>query len=216
VSGPRGALVAQAALAHVGSSSVSHVDVYQNVVRRPADAGPMLDQFYLHNRDMSSCGLFAVGCIRLAGCVEAECVAPYFPHGGPERDAVGDVQRLGHKTAAGWVDASPHAPPFKQGDVWVIANAQGMDAHVGVCIADAVVQADGSWAVQTCEGGQYSGSDSSAIEAFTRTWHLLGGKWLLGGRELVGYAVAELLPIPLPAPPEDVQQAATTPDEPHT
>jgi hypothetical protein len=71
-----------------------------------------------------------------------------------------------------------------------------MDAHVGVCVADAVAQGDGTRVVNTVEGGQFSGSDSSAIEAFTRTWHLVGGRWALGDRFLVGFAVADKMPVP--------------------
>ena len=195
----RGSVIAAVALAHAGSSSVLHPAVYQDVVRRPADAGPMLDQFYLHNRDMSSCALFAVGCLRLAGCAEPEVCAPYFPgHGQPERDAIVDIQDLARRFRA-WVTASPPVPLFKAGDIWIIANAAGADGHVGVCVADATASPDGLRVVQTCEGGQYSGSDSSAIGAFTRTWHLVANRWMLGTRYLLGYASAELLPIPLPA-----------------
>jgi hypothetical protein len=191
----RGQRIADVATRHIDCSSRQNVAVYQDVVRRPSDADPMFDQFYLHNKDMSSCGLFAVGALRLAGCTEPECVAPYFPKGGPERDAVADVQMLARRVGA-WVTSSPPVPPFEAGDVWIVANDLGADAHVGVCVADEVAQPDGTRVVDTCEGGQFSGSDSSAIGAFVRTWRYVGNRWMLGNRYLVGFARASSLPIP--------------------
>jgi len=214
VSGPRGSRVAAVALAHVGCSSVLRPDVYQEIVRRPADAGPMFDAFYMHNRAMSSCALAALGALRLSGVDAPETTASYFPNGGPERDAVADVQALARR-CGGWVTGSAPVPPFRQGDVWIVTDGDGADAHVGLCVEDTIVQPDGSWSVKTVEGGQYSGSDSSAIEAFVRTWRFVGGRWMLGQRFLLGYASAEKLPIPFLAAPEDVQPHVDPPAEPH-
>ncbi len=194
VAGDRRARIAQAALAHVDCSSIKNATLYQDVVRRPADASPMLDAFYLHNRSMSSCALFALGVLRLSGCVEAECVAPYFPRGGPERDAVIDVQVLARRFDA-WVTSSPPVPMFRMGDIWIVCDEHGNDPHVGVCVEDAVSMPDGVRTVKTVEGGQSSGSDSSAIGAFTRTWRFAGNRWALGTRLLLGFAYAGHMPV---------------------
>ena len=199
----RGDKIAAAATAHAGSSSVLQPQVYLDLVRRPADCSPMLDQFYLHNKLMSSCGLAALGAIRIAGCTEPECTAPYFPgHGQPERDAVADVQTLARRFSA-WVSASMPMPLPQKGDVWIIADEHGGDAHVGTCISDAspgssqdVNAPAATFVIATVEGGQYSGSDSSAIESFSRTFHLTSNRWMLGNRYLLGYASAAKLPIP--------------------
>ena len=143
---------------------------------------------------MSSCGLAALGALRLAGCLEIECCGPYFPTGMPERNAVVDVQALARRFGA-WVSGSAPVPQFAHGDIWIIADV-GADAHVGICVDDAAAQPDGTWKVDTVEGGQFSGHDSSAIEQFTRAWQFVGNRWMLGRRYLVGYASAELMPVP--------------------
>lgn len=207
--------IAKAALTHAGSSSIVQVSLYEDVVRRPADAGPAFDDFYLHNKLMSSCALFALGCLRLCGCTEPECVAPYFPKGGPERDAMADIQKLARRFNA-WTSASMPMDLPKAGDIWIIADENENDAHTGVCVSDAVrasspdVNAPGAtFTVSTVEGGQYSGRDSSAISAFSRTFRCVNNRWALGkpGQEryLLGYATAGSLPVPDddPAPPSD-------------
>lgn len=198
----KGQRIADIAKAHADSSSVLHVNVYEDAVRRPADEGAALDGFFLHNAAMSSCALLLLGCWRLAGCTEPECLAPYFPKGGPERDAVVDVGVLARRCHA-WTTASMPMPMPKTGDAFMVANDAGGDAHVGIFTSDAVlassrdVNAPGAtFTAQTVEGGQYSGKDSSAIEAFTRTFRCVGNRWMLGDRHLLGFVSAESLPIP--------------------
>lgn len=184
--------IAAAALAHTGCSDVLHLDIYNEVVVRPADAGEL--PYYDHDATLSTCALFAIGCLRLAGCEEPECVAPYV-RPGALRDAMVDIQTLARRFSA-WVSSSPPVPPLHKADIWIIANAAGMCAHTGVCTADAIVNVDGSWTVATAEGGQFDGKGSTAIGSFTRTFVRSGAGMKLGQRFLLGYASADRMPIP--------------------
>lgn len=208
----RGQRIAQIANAHAGSSSVQNVSTYQHIVRRPADQAPALDAFFLHNAAMSSCALTVVGAWRLAGCAEPEAVAPYFPNGGPERDAMVDVGALGRRCPGGWVSASMPMPLPQTGDAFIVADEHGNDAHTGIFTSDAVhgsraaVNAPGgTFTASTVEGGQYSGKDSSAIGTFSRTFKCVANRWMLGNRYLLGYVRAEALPVSDedPSPPSD-------------
>ena len=195
--------IAAAALAHADCSSVLNVPLYTEAVIRPVDRTDRLHSFYFGNKDQSTCALAAVGFLRIAGCEEDECVGTYFPPSG-ERNAMQDIQELAKRCGA-WRAEAPDMPPMKQGDVWVIANSQGMDAHTGVCTADAVVAADVSWTVPTVEGGQVptdehgravAGEGCTAQLAFTRHFVKNGARWMLGNRYLIGYASADALPVP--------------------
>lgn len=200
----RGERIAELARAHAGCSCVLHVDIYTDVIIRPVDRTALKTPYYINDPKLSTCALFAIGALRLAGCAEDECVATYLPGGGRVRDAMVDIQALARRCGA-WVSAnSPVAAP-KAGDIWIIADAQGMDAHTGVCVEDAVPGPDSTWQAMTCEGGQFDGKGSSAIGAFSRTFHFTGNRWMLGSRFLLGYASAEKMPVPDddPAPPSD-------------
>jgi hypothetical protein len=108
--------------------------------------------------------------------------------------AVADVENIAAAHGA-WLPPQ-HVTPFSQGDVWVI-NGPPYGVHVGVCLSDAVEQADGSWIVETAEGGQ--APDSSGIVAFTDanarhfTWS--GSTLMLGTRALYGVAAVSALGI---------------------
>lgn len=208
----RGARIAQIALAHVGCSEDKDVDRYNDVIVRPVDRTPALIGYYDRNPRLSTCSLFAVGCLRLAGIQEPETVGTYFP-GGSMRNSMVDLQTLAARHSA-WITGSAPVPPPKQGDCIIVADDHGMDAHAIVCVADAVVGSSpdvnapgATWVLQTVEGGQLApGGSSSAIEAFTRTFRCVANRWMLGSRYLLGYVRAEALPIPddgdpLPANP---------------
>lgn len=196
--------IAQAALSHVGCSEVLHVDVYADVIIRPVDRTPQLAGYYEKNPKLSTCALFVMGVLRLAGCTADEACATYFPAAHPMRNAMADAQNLARRFGA-WVTSSPPVPAMKKGDIWIIGDAQGMDAHTGVCTADAVVNPDGSWTVQTAEGGQTAYDEnhrpsaaggSSGIEAFTRHFVPSGNRMMDGQRFLLGYASADKMPVP--------------------
>jgi hypothetical protein len=209
--------IVAAALAGVGCSSVLRIGVYTTAVIRPVDRVPRMKSFYFGNPRLSTCALFVVQCLANAGCQEPECVAPYIPEGGVERNAMVDIQRLAKRSAA-WVPVSKTMAPPKAADVWVIDNGAG-EAHTGVCTSDAVVQADGSWLVDTVEGGQMpvdasgnavAGQGSSAQLAFAgpQARHFVwdGLHWMLGQRWLLGYASADLMPVPDDASPDSSGQ----------
>jgi hypothetical protein len=191
------------ASSHTCCSPVLDVGLYVEAVIRPVDRTERLRGFYFNNKDLSTCAIFAVRCIGAAGCDEPECVASYLPEGGVERDAMVDISVLAHRFGA-WVEASPNVRPPQLGDIWIVTGVSG-DAHTGVCTSDAIVNPDGSWLVPTAEGGQVpvdakgrivGGCGSSAQEAFVRRFVQADGLWHLGGRTLLGYVSAELLPIP--------------------
>jgi hypothetical protein len=208
----KGQHVADVAQAHVDCSEVLDVDRYNDVIVRPVDRTPALIGYYDRNKSLSTCALFAIGCLRLAGCGEPECVATYFP-GGSMRNAMSDIQALARRFDA-WVTSSGPVDPPKAGDIWIIADEHGMDAHTGVCLVDAALGSSSdanapasTWVVDTAEGGQLAGDGgSSAVGKFTRTFRHEGNRWALGSRFLLGYASAEKMPVvddgdPLPANP---------------
>lgn len=186
--------IAQAAIAHSGCSALMNADVYQDVVIRPVDRVPQKLAYYDDNAKLSDCALYAIGTLRLAGCTEPECTASYLPERGPMRDAMSDIQALSRRFGA-WTTSSPPVPPMQKGDVWIIADQHGSDAHTGVLTEDAVVTGETMTTVG-CEGGQYDGRGSTAIATFKRGWKLVGGRWMLGNRYLLGYASADRMPVP--------------------
>lgn len=195
-----GERIAAAAAAHTGCSCVLHVDTYTDVIIRPVDRTPLKTPYYINDPKLSTCALFAIGCLRLAGCAEDECVATYLPGGGRVRDAMVDIQALARRCGA-WVSASSPVDPPKAGDIWIIADAQGMDAHTGVCLEDAVLVSgtsldSPSWRCKTAEGGQFDGKGSTAVGAFDRQFVFAGNRWKLGQRFLLGYASAAKMPVP--------------------
>jgi hypothetical protein len=193
--------IAAQALAHAGCSEHHNVDRYMDIIVRESDRTPAMLPYYLHNEKLSTCALAALGCLRDAGCVEPECVAPY-----KFGMAVADVQSLARRFDA-WVSSSPPLPPLKRGDIWIIVNDVGQNPHVGICTSDAVVSAGGaSWIVETVEGGQRDEdhddqgqkvpAGSSAILKFTRTFRQDGTKWRLGSRYILGIADGSKMPVP--------------------
>jgi hypothetical protein len=150
----------------------------------------------------------------------------YIPEGGVERNAMVDIQTMARRSGA-WVPAFKAMPPLKMGDVWIIDNAVG-DAHTGVCTSDAIVQSDGSWLVETAEGGQepvdaqgraVGGQGSSAVKGFAGAnarhivWNAAIGKWMMGQRWLIGYASADALPVPDDNPESSGQHVGPSVDQ---
>ena len=116
--------IAAAALAHVDCCAHLNLDRYNEIIVRPADNSPSTLRYYDDNPQLSTCALFAIGCLRLAGCQEAECTARYLPAHGPMRNAVADVQALARRFGA-WVTSSAPTPPLRRGDVWIIVDDKG-------------------------------------------------------------------------------------------
>lgn len=183
-----------------GKFVFDRVAEYCQVGARPADlagnAGAVPD-YYMTNKQLSTCALFAVGVLRLLGCEEPECVAPYLgPKGqGVLRDAFVDLEQLAARYGA-WRPALAAGAAFGRGDVFTIVDDSGKDAHMGVCVADAKAMADRLYVVDTVEGGQLDEQGGSrAIRRFTRSWRRVGGRLMLGARHLYGYADAGSMPV---------------------
>ena len=196
----KGSIIADVATAHVGASATKLTALYDDVVVRPVDRIGRMHKFYYSDRLLSTCGLFVLGCWRLAGVDEPETTASYDPPGGPERDAFVDEENLAMRYGA-WVRPTPgHAPDIREGDAWIITDAAGGDGHTGIATSDFDPH---SGIVATVEGGQGDVMGSTGTGAFSR---LLvpdqAGRWMMGHRYLYGWIRAELLPVPLPAPAE--------------
>jgi len=176
--------------------SVEHLDVYTDIIIRPVDRTGRLLAFYTKDPQLSTCALAVVGAWRLAGIDEAETTGTYFPPGGGERDAMVDIQTLSRRAGA-WVEATEEPPALQAGDAWIIAYPGGKDAHTGIATSDATVEGDVVH-VATVEGGQAATMGSTASEAFQRTLTKIGGKWMMGQRELLGWASAAKLPVEVP------------------
>lgn len=178
-----------------------HLDVerYLDVVQRPADRNPTGRRYMTGHP--STCALFVLGVWRLFGLEEPETVEPYVrldAHGGLAglRVATADMQ-----TAAGRRGAwqAPRAGLVPQcGDGILIDDGTGVHAHAICCVSDARPLADGSWEIDTVEGGQ--APDSSYIRAFTRRLVTARGRLWMGSRYVLGWADADRL---LPAMPFD-------------
>lgn len=193
-----GTIIANIALSYVGCSEDDNINTYNDVIVRPADRVPALLGYYDRNPHLSTCALFAIGCLRLAGLDEPETTGTYFP-GGSMRNAMVDLQTLARRHQA-WVSASVPVYAPSKGDIWIISDSSGMNAHTGVCITSPaifVLNSTPSWSMVTVEGGQAApGGSSSAIASFSRTLHQVGNRWMLGSRYLLGYIRAAALPIP--------------------
>jgi hypothetical protein len=186
-------LIADAARSHAGCSALVNSGLYEDVIVRPVDRSGPARAYYFANPGPSTCALFSIGALRLAGCSEQECVAPYL--GPPMRNAMVDIQRLARRFSA-WCTSSPPVPPMLRGDIWIVTDDSGNDAHTGVCVEDSTVGSDGSWTVMTVEGGQFDGRGSTAISAFSRRFFQQGNRMRLGTRYLLGYASADKMHIP--------------------
>lgn len=189
--------IVAAATSHAFCGAHTRLDDYIDVVVRPVDRNPRTLPFYVSNPKINTAALFAVGALRLAGCLEPECLETYFPAGGM-RSAMRDLQALARRFDA-WVTSSPPVPPMEAGDVWIVANEHGRDVHAGVCVCDATM-AGTSMHVRCVEGGQFDGTGSTAVASFARTWDFEGNRWKLGDRYLIGYASAARMPVPDSAP----------------
>lgn len=154
---------------------------------------------------MSSCGLHALSCWRVAGVQDAALRAPYATRIGR---AVADVVGIAMRQGA-WVDCTRAAPATspEAGDVVLIGResdpAYGGPSHVVV-----VTGRDGAL-VESSDGGQpdpYGGGGCVAILARRRVWDVSTGvAWLrtadgqgtperpTKGRRVVGWARASAL-----------------------
>jgi len=161
---------------YVGCSAFSRPDDYFEVVSRPSD-GPGAREYY---RTVSSCALFVLGVLRLAGVDGPETASPYFP--ARVGRAFADLEELAGRLH---LFESLAATELLTGDIFIVANESGGDAHTGICTSDCH-----EGLVNTIEGGQFDGHGSTAIGAFTRRFtRRFDGRWMLGSR-LLCYVIA--------------------------
>lgn len=183
-----GKKLAELAVAHANCSAHVNQDVYIDVVVRPSDRGSERLDYYIGRQPPSTCGLFAVGLLRLLGLTDDELVKPYKSPPG----AVTDLQKVAARH--GVLEVGSPTQPFMQGDEIVIdeiiydknGKPIGDNAHVIVCVSDATVGADGkTWTVNTVQAGQPYPRDptggSSGIKPFVSTFNKRSdGKWYAG------------------------------------
>jgi hypothetical protein len=151
------------------------------------------------------------------GLDDPELVAPYKSPPG----AVADIQQVAKRR--GILEFGTPKSPLVEGDIVIIdeiiTKGDGTtydNAHVFVCVADAVASADGkTWMVDIAQGGQVSKDDptggSSAISRTTATLKKKDdGKWYAGSRWVYATIRCSKLAIAsaptLPAPPIDVPE----------
>jgi hypothetical protein len=147
--------------------------------------------YYYEDSTLSTCGLEGCGAMRLGGLTDPELVNPY-KIGTP--GAVADTQTVGQRHDI--LEPNTPSTPFLEGDIVIIDDGSGFDAHEIICVGDAIVNADGSWTIDTVEGGQWSGFDSSAVQRFVRTFVPKNGKIYCGSRFVIATVRCSRLELP--------------------
>lgn len=191
-----GTRLANIALPLAPCSAFQNTDVYAGLLLRPSEAATTAQRaYYLANKSLSTCALTVLGVWRLAGVADPVVTGPYYP------DRIGkafnDIEGLAAKWCA-WESAPDLAArPLEIGDVWIITDAAGGEAHTGMCVSGAVV-IGGTWQVDTIEGGQFDGRWSTGIGKFTRKLALdaPSGRWMMGPRRVFGVVRAAKVPLP--------------------
>jgi hypothetical protein len=184
---PRVAM-ATIALKHAPCSARQSVEVYTDLIVRPSDRNPKALSYFLGHGGSppSTCALTALGVLRLAGVDDKLLTDPYKPG-----NAMQDLQNVASHKGALVRNPKPPDGVLHNADCWIIDSDSG-DAHAGICVSEASMQPDGSYLIDTVEGGQ--GPDSSAVEYFVGR-HLVpkGGRWYMGARYVICQVVADKL-----------------------
>ncbi|MGA2450268.1 MAG: hypothetical protein ABTD50_16460 [Polyangiaceae bacterium] len=216
LSGPE--RLAMLATEHAGCSAHVDQDRYVDVVVRPSDRAADRLEYYVGRHPPNSSVLFALGLYRLAGLADGLLTAP-----SRIGTATANLYTIAHGHGA-WVEG-PHVAPFAVGDVWVVVGP-AFGVHVGVCVSDAQVLADGSWLVDTVEGGQFEVApgwppNSSAVHAFNgpdaRQFVWRDGALSLGTQFLYGVVCADAMGVEptthesSPYPREDSENVIDSP-----
>jgi hypothetical protein len=192
-----GKRMAAALLANAPNDSVKvNVSGYTELTVRPSDRTAVKKSYYYGNPKLSTCGLVGEGACRLGGLPDAEFNDPYI-YG----RSVIDLQ-----VVAARYGVCDHGTPnrtayFFEGDIVIIDDGSGYDAHVICITSPTTVNADGSWSCGTVEGGQFSGVDCSATGVFTRTfvWRS-GGLLYCGDRHVIAVCRWSRLELPTKEP----------------
>lgn len=179
--------IATFARGHTGCSAHVNQAKYIEAVVPKADRVPERLGYYIGPKPPSTCGLFADECLAGAGIDHPPIEGHYVAGTVIARlEAVdgGRALRLG----------TPDRPIWK-GDIAIIDDGSGRDAHVMVMTSEARLDYTGSGAywVDTAEGGQLP--DSSGVEAFegehARRFELRDGKLWCGHRYVVAWLDAD-------------------------
>lgn len=221
----KGERLARIASTCKGCSSRVNTPLYIDCVVRKSDRGPTRINYYLWNgpgdKLPSTCMLFFLRELERAGVIGIKAVNDPYVYG----HAPADIQSL-----PGWSWGLPYEEvnepqpdgttkkikrlrPFKKGDSFFVDDSSQQNSHYVIVRNDARVLADGSWEVDTIEGGQ--NPDSTGQEEFTRIlkW---GGMWtnqytgvkdrqlLMGARWIYGWVDVSKLPIPTIAAAPDI------------
>jgi hypothetical protein len=170
-----GDALADFAVAHAGCAAHVDVERYLEAVAPLVDrTGP--ERYYYVNKPPSTCGLSASQSIAAAMVAMGLPVPDRFDESYPKDEigtAVSNVETTAKEHGA-WEAGEP-TEPFKRGDV-VLIDGPPYGEHVVQCVADVVVNADGSWSGRTVQGGQADGG----VQAFDSTWRFEGGELYAG------------------------------------
>jgi hypothetical protein len=144
LSGPE--RLAMLATEHAGCSA--HVDQarFVEAIVPPCDRGSGRLDAFVGRRPPNTSVLLPLGLYRLAGLSDKLLLSPHQFAGAAIR-----LLRIASAHRA-WIEGNC-ASPFQVGDVWV-AFGPPTGIHMGVCVSDALVMDDGTWVVDTVEGGQ--------------------------------------------------------------
>jgi hypothetical protein len=179
--------IAAAALTHQPCSAHNNTALYVDIIVPPPDRTPGRIEYFTGPHPPSTCALLADGALRLAGVTD-EPFAGHYVIG----TAIANLDNVAAHHGAlrqGTPDRALHT-----GDICIIDNGTGADAHVMVMVGEANIKEDGSYTVNTVEGGQLP--DSSGIAAFTRTLTTDStGKRYCGHRFVVAWIDADALGI---------------------
>lgn len=197
-----GTRLANLALPLAPCSAFQNQDVYTAALCRPSEGLTTAARaYYLANKALSTCALTVLAVYRLAGIADPILTGPYYP------DRVGkafnDIESLAAKWGAWEAHPDLDAAPLQAGDVFIITDAAGGDAHTGMCVSG---MDPSSGAVDTVEGGQFDGRWSTAIGKFTRKLvpslpaGPAGRVWMMGSRRVYGVVRAARVPLPSPDP----------------
>lgn len=191
--------IASIAKAHAPCSSRNNEALYEDVVIPPPDRTNPVKRDYFTRKPPSTCGLFACGVWRLRGIQDKEVTGPYVIG-----SAISNIEVLARRYNA-WSPVSGYPSRLlRKGDVVLIDNGSGHDVHVMVIVGEPTDNGT-FYTVDTVEGGQ--GPDSSAIEAFTRTFVKRAGKLYVGQRFVIGFADPDPMPFPETNIPDDPKPA---------
>jgi hypothetical protein len=188
--------LAMLATEYAGCSAHVDRDRFAHVIAGPSDLAPERLDALTGAHPPRTSGLFALGLLRLAGLPDRVLLAPH--RAGLEGV---NLQAIGHAHGA-WVEGAC-AAPFQAGDIWLVIGPP-WGVHVGVCVSEARVLTDGSWEVDTVEGGQVEAiadwpKNASAIRAFngdeSRRFVWRRGAPHLGDAVLFGVLCADALGI---------------------